>query len=193
MKRTGKSVAYLALAVLTAAAFAGGAGAVDSHRCKQLLSNGDEQSQISGGNPEALDCLLWSAVSDADAAKTALLLSKGANPNSYDETGVSLLARAVSKGNAAVVGALVNDSRVDVNAALNREPAPTGSTALHYAAGGCDLKISQALLDKGANINAVYKVWDRNGKMQKWTPLSIAERNGCDAGYLDFLKSKGAK
>lgn len=106
----------------------------------------------------------------ADAA--ALLLDRGADANAADAGGFTPLHAAGGsreqgrRGTAGIVRLLVDRGRADVDAVS----AKTGATPLHVAVSSNNAAVAAALLDAGADIDAI----DDAGR----TPLHVAAVNG---------------
>ena len=104
-----------------------------------------------------------------DSAKTTrLLMLRGVDPNISHKTDGPVIVYAAREKSFAVVMALLEDPRTQVNA-----PNAQGETALMFACLHGELKVVQALVAKGAEIN-------RAG----WTPLHYAAANG----HLEVVK-----
>ena len=114
---------------------------------------------------------------DPQVAK--LLLDKGADPNSPDERGRTLLMIAAQDGWQDVAGELIAKG-ANLNA---RDKTSRELTALDYAIGNGRLGLVKLLLDKGANPNSS----DESGR----TPLMIAAQNGWQ-DTTEQLIAKGA-
>ncbi len=103
-----------------------------------------EEAPPGGGTP------LHTAVQNGQKAAVVELLKKGANPNSKTAQGLTPLISALYEGHEEIALILINDSRTDVNIALDDK-----TTAIHIAAQTGNEKITQALIARGAQINQV--------------------------------------
>ena len=95
-----------------------------------------------------------------------LLLGKGADVNATDDDGLTPLAVASQRGNHFGVESLLKAEHIDINMKDKQ-----GSTALHEACENGSKKITELLLDKGAEISVA--------NVDKVTPLHIACHEGC--------------
>ena len=118
------------------------------------------------------------AADDLDAASTEvtknssssraihLLLSKGADVNATDDDGQTPLAVACQRGNRFGVESLLMAAEIDINKCDKQ-----GSTALHEACENGSKKITEMLLNRGAQISIANE--------DKVIPLHIACHEGC--------------
>jgi hypothetical protein len=105
-----------------------------------------------------------SRVFPSKAEKALALMKNGADVNSKDESGKTLLMLAAEDGSSGIVQQFL-DKGADVDAR-----SKDGYTALMAAAYGGNEEVMTMLLDKGADVNAK----DENG----WTALMSAARTG---------------
>lgn len=112
----------------------------------KLSHEHNEKTQDIGLTP-----LHFAAMSGAGKAVDALL-SLGADINATDNSGKTPLFCAVQGGQSSVAMKLIN-AKADVTLATSGDSAK--ETALHYAAINGDIDIARALLQNGANINAL--------------------------------------
>jgi ankyrin repeat protein len=156
---------------------------------KALLANGaDINAQNSDG-----DTALIFAVRGGHIDVVKALLDKGADINAKNSDGDTALILAVRGGHVDVVNALLA-YKVDGKVAIDMDLKVTsygfsvrgnqGAVALHAAALEGHVGCVEALLDKGADINA----WDSNGN----TALMLAARAGHEE-VVKALMDKGAK
>jgi ankyrin repeat protein len=134
----------------------------------------------------SLEDALSQAVKGKDIVKVKELLGKGANPNSADGFGQTLLHRAIptngveTQQDADVVKALL------AGGANPNFTSNFGTTALHTAAYHGLTKIAQALLDKGADPTVISTL--ENGK----TPIDMALSNN-KVDMAKLLQAQAAK
>jgi hypothetical protein len=134
----------------------------------------------------SLDGLLDKAVQTKDLTKLKELFGKGANPNSADEFGQTLLHRAIP------THGTETPQDVDlVKALLTAGANPNltsnfGATPLHTAAYHGLAKITQALLDKGADPTVISNLGE--GK----TPIDMALSNN-KADLAKLLQTQATK
>jgi ankyrin repeat protein len=124
----------------------------------------------------------WSALTIA-AAKgrteaVALLLARGADPNLADIYGGTPLIRAVEGGYEETVRALLQGSRVAVDA-----EDEAGATALHHAAAQGDPALVRLLVRHGADTS------HRTGR--GLTPLDVARMQGRTAAASELAARPG--
>lgn len=94
-----------------------------------------------------LDPKLLTAVNKNDAAGAEFFLERGANPDTKDSNGISVLIHASVRGNLPVVATLLRHrATVDL-------PGPGGCTPLIWAARNNQVNVVRSLLRAGANIN----------------------------------------
>jgi ankyrin repeat protein len=103
-----------------------------------------------------------------------LLISERVDPQSPDEYGETLLARAVERELVELTRVLLS-SRADPNAYLS-----SGKSLLHSAAENSNLAITKALLENGAHVN----ILDKRGR----TPFDLAH----SVKVKEVLRSYGA-
>ena len=156
-----------------------------------------------------LDSSLITAVKQGQESSALSLLSQGANPNAFDSYGYTATMWAVSRGNPALLSALLkaggdlthvpasfnpvieaakagNAGNISLLSSLSYAidtPDALGNTALMYAAVIGSTSSVQALLSEKANINAQ----DIHGQ----TALIKSAQNG-NAAMVSFLVSNGA-
>jgi hypothetical protein len=134
----------------------------------------------------SLDGMLDKALQAKDLVKLKELLGKGANPNSADEYGQTLLHRAIPTSGAETM------QEVDlVKALLTAGANPNftsnfGATPLHTAAYHGLTKIAQALMDRGADPTVISNLGD--GK----TPIDMALSNN-KADLAKLLQAQASK
>lgn len=134
----------------------------------------------------SMDGLLDNALQAKDLTKLKELLGKGANPNSADEYGQTLLHRAVPTSGSETA------QDVDlVKALLTAGANPNytsnfGATPLHTAAYHGLTKIAQALLDKGGDPTVISNLGE--GK----TPIDMALSNS-KADMAKLLQAQATK
>lgn len=107
----------------------------------------NEKKIASMKDQEELNSKLFNAIRIADINTIRDLIDAGANINSLNNHGHTVLGEAVLKGNLQVILLLCN-SKVDVNAVDK-----TGLTALHMAAAQGNFEAIKILVDSGADIN----------------------------------------
>ncbi len=76
------------------------------------------------------------------------LVNKGADINAQDYSGLSVLMHAIDKGYTTIALYLAGKSEININLKDNYE-----RTALFYAVDALDMRVTQSLIMKGANIN----------------------------------------
>ena len=105
----------------------------------------------SGADVNATDDHGSGTLLNFDPGITAYLLSKGANPNiQANENGASVLAGLCFVSQLECVRLLLAHG-----ADVNRGRTESMESPLHHAlAGGADIEVIQALLDRGADVNA---------------------------------------
>ncbi|MFL6257381.1 MAG: ankyrin repeat domain-containing protein [Pyrinomonadaceae bacterium] len=124
---------------------------------------------------------LFEAVKKGDVYELKRLLAGGADPNVYNDIGVTPLDVAVAKGDAETIRALLAGG-----ADPNAEMQTSGDTALTVAVKLRDPLVALLLLDKGADVNLRPK--SEHGA----AALHVAARNG-DLEMLNLLLSRGAE
>jgi ankyrin repeat protein len=136
--------------------------------------------------------LMLAAVSPGSDRVVDLLLARGADPKAKAEDGSNFLADAAVGMNAREVRlALAKGLAVD-------SPDAFGGTPLVNAAGNGDVASVKALLEKGANVNAVsadagvQKVKNGNIQLGLFTPLLVASTYG-PPELVEMLLRAGAK
>jgi ankyrin repeat protein len=158
----------------------------------------DRNAEIDQPAADGTTALHWAA--DAGHREiVALLLAAGANPNAVSRLGVPPLLPAVSRGDAAMTGAMLAARTGDVGtitalldhgAHVNASDATLGETALMWAAAENHAEAVHALMVRGADVNARSTVMsfsrDRFGDGRSarftvlprggWTPLMYAAR-----------------
>ena len=156
-----------------------------------------------------LNSSLITAVKQGQESSALSFLSQGANPNAFDSYGYTATMWAVSRGNPALLSALLkaggdlkhvpasfnpvieaakagNSGNISLLSSLGysvSSPDALGNTALMYAAVIGSTSSVQALLSEKANINAQ----DIHGQ----TALIKSAQNG-NAAMVSFLASNGA-
>ncbi len=108
--------------------------------------------------------MLFEAIRFDDVAKVRKFLERGANPNTRDRFGWTLLHAAAGNGHLEVARLLLEHG-ADVNAR-----SEDGGTPLHFAAFNGHPEVARLLLEHGAEVNAK----DEDGA----TPLHYAAFNG---------------
>lgn len=146
------------------------AGSGNLEMVEELIRKG---ADINGVNERNGFTPLHTAIQSGNKELVNKLLDMGANVNAEDKT-VSPLHLAVSSGDIDLATRLINSG------AKLEAQTPSGSTALHWSK---DIKMTQFLVGKGANVNAV----DESG----YTPLSNAALAG-DTESIKFLIGQGA-
>jgi len=130
-------------------------------------------------SPEGDVTALWAAAVAGEAGLVTKLINTGVDPNIPDSVATprsrnsTALLKAARAGHAAVVGALVKDSRVDVNASTTDEVTPVRSkqTPLHWACREGHAEVVRVLLTS--------KQCDPNLKTQLgFSAAMIAAQNG---------------
>ncbi|MBO9493630.1 ankyrin repeat domain-containing protein [Thalassotalea sp. G20_0] len=121
------------------------------------------------GNPGHTDCL------------KLLIAHPGVDINAKDVYGLTPLHWAAAKGNTDSLKLLLDTPRIDIHVTCK-----LGLTPLHHAAKWARVDCVEALLCKGANVNAA--ATDRPGT----TPLDLA-RNRSNPACAERLIAKGAK
>lgn len=135
-------------------------------------------TKVDPKDSNVVTCMVMTS-DEGNAKAVALLLSKGADPNSGDwSTGQTCLHAAVSGGHLTVVHTLIN-SRVDLDA-----KNLIGRTALHYAALNGQKELVELLISKGADATAK----DANGE----TPYDLA-RGGGHKALAELLRKAQAE
>lgn len=120
------------------------------------------------------------------------LVDYGADIKEKDLNGETLLHKAAESGNHKLLDFLVT-SGLEVNkhkGFINENPRSQGDFPLHYAVKAHQLGSARALIEHGANVNALeYFI----GSEHKWfnTPLDLLEGDE-DSELFEFLVSKGA-
>jgi cytochrome c len=120
---------------------------------------------------------LYYAVSGAQLEAAKLLIERGADVNALSGFGVGPLGPAVGKRNVELIKLLL-DHGANPNSTIGTE------TVLHYAAEDGCLDCVKALVEAGADVNAVTS----NGQYR--TPLHIAKRRGLKE-MADYLLAHG--
>jgi cytochrome c len=120
---------------------------------------------------------LYYAVSGAHLEAAKLLIERGADVNALSGFGVGSLAPAVGKCNVELIKLLL-DHGANPNSTIGTE------TVLHYAAERGYLDCVKALVEAGADVNAV------TSNDQYRTPLHIAKRRGFKE-IADYLLAHG--
>ncbi|MDB6025664.1 MAG: uncharacterized protein JWM68_1887 [Verrucomicrobiales bacterium] len=120
---------------------------------------------------------LMDALQERDAIKIAKAIKEGADPNSVDDEGRSLLSQAVGADSLEMVKALVENG-ADVNVGM-----PNGSTPLHVAIAMKRYEIATFLLEKKADVNKPL--------FDGVTPLMTAAEAG-DVHGVEILMAHGA-
>lgn len=135
-----------------------------------------------GTTMKKIDIMLWNATCDSDISKVKEALRLGANPSTIDEGGDSVLMMAVSdmQYKSSDIPMLLIDSGADVNA-VNFH---SHGTALMSAAVNGYTEIVKAMLEAGANVNAI--------NIAGSTALMHAKVGGHNE-IVDILKMAGAK
>lgn len=149
----------------------------------------------------------FQAVRLDNSSVVALLMQRGFDPNSRDESGQTAMTLAAREGAVRVLDLLLQHPRIELNA-HNRagETAlmmaalkgrsdmarrmieqgasvhQSGWSPLHYAAAGPDPKIAAMLLDRGAPVDARAP----NGS----TPLMMAAQYGSEATVILLLERR---
>jgi len=179
-----------------------------------LLTKRESQTNSSVETYKILANSLHKAVTDGEIEKVNLLISKGADVNAKNNTGMTALDLAEQRGHIKIVELLkkhgakespypntnsnqapklrqaVEDGNIERVKQLIEEGADVnvkyrrGTTVLHLASGVGRMDMVELLVSKGAKINAP----DKNG----WTPLHEA----ADKSHVDivkFLMAEGAE
>jgi len=121
-----------------------------------------------------------------------LLIDHGADIKEKDLNGETLLHKAAESGNLKIIDYLIT-SGLDVNqhkGLMNENKRSQGDSPLHYAVNRNQLLAAKALIERGANVNALeYFI----GSKHTWfnTPLDLLDKVEDSELYL-FLQSKGA-
>ncbi len=136
----------------TAADWAARSGSIA--RAQLLLDAGAKVADRAAFLTSARDYALWRALAGGEVAVARTLLDQGADPNSRDDHGATLLSIAANEEYSAEKTILLLDHGASVNLANG-----AGDTPLMIAADRYQADIVKALLDRGANANAV----DRGG------------------------------
>lgn len=171
------------------------ASAGDLDQCSLLIQAGaDLETQVGadeagkqGSVPREGSTSLHVAVGREDLRLARLLLDAGADPNAKDGWGYSPLEaffESFPEPGPEDLALLLIERGAKVNshggALVDNIDGRGGSTPLHLAAGDNQLRVAQALLDRGADAND--RAW--NG----WTPIHWAR----SAEMIGLLKKRGA-
>ncbi len=106
---------------------------------------------------KALNFQLIEAAKNGHMETVKALIDKGADvANAADEDGLTVLVVAAQKGHTDIVRMLLATPGINIDATNNIH----GSTALMFAAQNGHTETVQALIDKGADVNAVSKYGD---------------------------------
>uniref|UniRef100_A0A671R2J8 Ankyrin-1-like n=1 Tax=Sinocyclocheilus anshuiensis TaxID=1608454 RepID=A0A671R2J8_9TELE len=155
---------------------------------------------------------LYMAAQENHLEVVKFLLDNGANQTIPTEDGFTPLAVALQQGHENVVALLINhgtkgkvrlpalhiaarnDDTRTAAVLLQNDPNPdvlskTGFTPLHIAAHYENLNVAQLLLNRGADVNFMPKVFKY--KLDELTPLHCAARNG-HVRIIEILLDQGA-
>ncbi len=130
-------------------------------------------------NPAETSRALIDAAKNADRVEVAKLLDSGADIESRNESGRTVLMLTALRGNSQIVATLL-DHGADVRAS-----DPDGMTPLMWAAFGGSGPTVKVLLSRGAEINT------KNKKGE--TALTWARARGSNRAVIDELLKKGAR
>jgi ankyrin repeat protein len=144
-------------------------------RCRYCSCIGRAGANIN--ESDAVAPALYYAVSGAQLEAAKLLIERGADVNALSTFGVGPLGPAVGKRNVELIKLLL-DHGANPNSTIGTE------TVLHYAAEDGCLDCIKALVEAGADVNAVTS----NGQYR--TPLHIAKRRGFKE-MADYLLAHG--
>jgi ankyrin repeat protein len=116
-------------------------------------------------------------------------LARGREVNDYDANGLTMLHKYSKKGGLAAVEKLLwKDAKTNSPV---RRPPNLAYTALHFAAAGGHVKVADALIKAGTNVN-IAAVGEKDlGSVDGKTPLHVAAENGQKA-MVEFLLKEGA-
>ncbi|MCX6278007.1 MAG: ankyrin repeat domain-containing protein [Bacteroidetes bacterium] len=114
----------------------------------KMLSERTELN-LSPQNGDLSIALFMKAVSDGNTEYVCDLLTKGVNPNTALESGVTALMIAAENGYADIVQALL-----EMGAVVNAKRFDIGATALHFAGQNGHYDVVEDLLKNGADVNA---------------------------------------
>lgn len=118
-----------------------------------------------------------------------ILVDAGSNLNARDQMNFTALHYAATQNNPGAVPILTAAGLdVDVRGFDSPSDGPTESTPLHMAAQSGALEATAALIEAGADVNALTNVKD--GTFRR-SPLFWAEKSGYTA-VADLLKANGA-
>ena len=136
--------------------------------------------------PGAVNWVIFEAVDAGDARMVEILLNAGADANSGDDLGRSLLIAAADSGKRMIVQ-LVLDHGADVNT----ENYEDGSTALGGAAEGGHLPIMRMLLAAGAEVTEDDMLRAAGGGSVKAIDLLVKAGGLIDESTLDAASEGG--
>ena len=140
--------------------------------------------------PVELDKALLEAVRSEDSKRVQLLLDAGANVNSRDESGFTILANALAEFESELIGELLTRGAV-INSSvlpetLEEESEPNDTTLdekLVQAINEANWEAARGFIGAGANVNAM----DQDG----FTVLAMTLA-GLKVNLIDLLLSYGA-
>jgi ankyrin repeat protein len=149
---------------------------------KLLLAKGADPKLVAGPYWD-FDPLFATFLREHKVEIVKALLDAGANANSKDKSGTTVLMKAAKRGDAATVKLLV-EKGADVNA---KDGSVLDMSVLHFAVTGNNKDVVEYLIQKGANVNATNK----DGE----TPLkqALAGPSGEATTVKEVIKNAGTQ